>query len=310
MIVQRYKEMLGHESVIRQIFMYGKKRAAEIGYENVFDYSLGNPSVPCPEAFTKAMERLLAESEPVALHGYCPNQGDPTFRRAVAESCARRFGLPYEVKHIFPTTGAAGALSHAMRAVVEPGKTVLTFAPYFSEYGPYVEGLDAHLGVVPADTTTFQPNFEELEKRLTPDVAAVLINTPNNPSGVAYSCASMEKLGEILRKKSAEYGHTVFLISDEPLPGRRASLPGRVLRPYPHLLLLLQEHVPARRAHRLCGGQPRRRRRGLPGGYDGPDQPRHRPQLPLQHHPAGLRRVHRLHQRSVGLRDQHEPDLQ
>lgn len=216
MLAERYKKMLSQESMIRQIFMYGKKRGAEIGYENVFDYSLGNPSVPCPPAFTAAMQKLLAEKEPVALHGYCPNQGDPDFRRAVAESCARRFGLAYEAKHIFPTTGAAGALAHALRAVVTPGQKVLTFAPYFSEYGPYVAGLDAVLEIVPADTETFQPNFDKLEQMLDETVAAVLINTPNNPSGVAYSCASMQRLGDILRAKSAAFGHEISLISDEP----------------------------------------------------------------------------------------------
>jgi len=216
MLAERYKKMLSQESMIRQIFMYGKKRGAEIGYENVFDYSLGNPSVPCPAKFTNAMQKLLAEKEPVALHGYCPNQGDPSFRKAVAESCARRFGLAYEAKHIFPTTGAAGALAHALRAVVTPGQKVLTFAPYFSEYGPYVAGLDAVLEIVPADTDTFQPNFDKLEQMLDETVAAVLINTPNNPSGVAYSCASMQRLGDILRAKSAAFGHEIFLISDEP----------------------------------------------------------------------------------------------
>ena len=216
MLAERYKKMLSQESMIRQIFMYGKKRGAEIGYENVFDYSLGNPSVPCPPAFTAAMQKLLAEKEPVALHGYCPNQGDPDFRRAVAESCARRYRLAYEAKHIFPTTGAAGALAHALRAVVTPGQKVLTFAPYFSEYGPYVAGLDAVLEIVPADTETFQPNFDKLEQMLDETVAAVLINTPNNPSGVAYSCASMQRLGDILRAKSAAFGHQIFLISDEP----------------------------------------------------------------------------------------------
>ena len=216
MLAERYKKMLSQESMIRQIFMYGKKRGAEIGYENVFDYSLGNPSVPCPPAFTATMQKLLAEKEPVALHGYCPNQGDPDFRRAVAESCAQRFGLAYEAKHIFPTTGAAGALAHALRAVVTSGQKVLTFAPYFSEYGPYVAGLDAVLEIVPADTETFQPNFDKLEQMLDETVAAVLINTPNNPSGVAYSCASMQRLGDILRAKSAAFGHEIFLISDEP----------------------------------------------------------------------------------------------
>ena len=216
MLAERYKKMLSQESMIRQIFMYGKKRGAEIGYENVFDYSLGNPSVPCPPAFTAAMQKLLAEKEPEALHGYCPNQGDPDFRRAVDESCGRRFGLAYEAKHIFPTTGAAGALAHALRAVVTPGQKVLTFAPYFSEYGPYVAGLDAVLEIVPADTETFQPNFDKLEQMLDETVAAVLINTPNNPSGVAYSCASRQRLGDILRAKSAAFGHEIFLISDEP----------------------------------------------------------------------------------------------
>ena len=124
MLNETYRAMLGNKSVIRETFMYGKKRAAEIGYENVFDYSLGNPSVPCP----------------VNLHGYCPSQGDPGFRADVAAHLAKTFGLPYEQKHIFPTTGAAGAIAHAIRAVTQPGDEVLTFAPYFPEYGPYVAG--------------------------------------------------------------------------------------------------------------------------------------------------------------------------
>ena len=135
MLNETYRAMLGHKSVIRETFMYGKQRAAEIGYENVFDYSLGNPSVPCPDKFTKAMQTLLAEEEPVALHGYCPSQGDPGFRTAVAAHLAKTFGLPYEQKDIFPTTGAAGAIAHAIRAVTKPGDEVLTFAPYFPEYG-------------------------------------------------------------------------------------------------------------------------------------------------------------------------------
>ena len=115
MLNETYRAMLGHKSVIRETFMYGKQRAAEIGYENVFDYSLGNPSVPCPDKFTKAMQTLLAEEEPVALHGYCPSQGDPGFRTAVAAHLAKTFGLPYEQKDIFPTTGAAGAIAKARR---------------------------------------------------------------------------------------------------------------------------------------------------------------------------------------------------
>ena len=159
MLNETYRAMLGHKSVIRETFMYGKQRAAEIGYENVFDYSLGNPSVPCPDKFTKAMQTLLAEEEPVALHGYCPSQGDPGFRTAVAARLAKTFGLPYEQKDIFPTTGAAGAIAHAIRAVTKPGDEVLTFAPYFPEYGPYVEGTGAVLKVVPPQAHAFQPQL-------------------------------------------------------------------------------------------------------------------------------------------------------
>ena len=133
MLNETYRGMLAHKSVIRETFMYGKQRAAQIGYENVFDYSLGNPSVPCPEQFTAAMQELLAQEDPVALHGYCPSQGDPEFRTAVAAHLNRTFGLPYAQKDIFPTTGAAGAIAHAVRAVTRPGDEVLTFAPYFPE---------------------------------------------------------------------------------------------------------------------------------------------------------------------------------
>ena len=188
MLNETYRAMLAHKSVIRETFMYGKQRAAEIGYENVFDYSLGNPSVPCPPRFTAAMQDLLATEEPIALHGYCPSQGDPGFRTAAAAHLAKTFGLPYEQKHIFPTTGAAGAIAHAIRAVTKPGDEVLTFAPYFSEYGPYVRGTGAVLKVVPPQPPTFQPNLDAFEEMLTENVTCILINTPNNPTGVVYSC--------------------------------------------------------------------------------------------------------------------------
>ena len=216
MLNETYRRMLANKSVIRETAAYGQRRAAEIGRENVFDYSLGNPSVPCPPAFTEAMQDLLAHEDPVALHGYCPNQGDPGFRTAVAAHLRARFGLPYEPKHIFPTTGAAGAIAHALRAVTAPGDQVLTFAPYFPEYGPYVAGAGAELRVVPAQAPAFQPNLDALEAMLTPGVAAVLINTPNNPTGVVYSAGTLARLAGILARKSAAYGHTIFLVSDEP----------------------------------------------------------------------------------------------
>ena len=205
MLNETYRGMLAHKSVIRETFMYGKQRAAQIGYENVFDYSLGNPSVPCPERFTAAMQELLAQEDPVALHGYCPSQGDPEFRTAVAAHLNRTFGLPYAQKDIFPTTGAAGAIAHAVRAVTRPGDEVLTFAPYFPEYGPYVEGTGAHLRVVPPQAPAFQPNLEAFEQMLTEKVTCVLINTPNNPTGVVYSADTLTRLAEILNQGLVDY---------------------------------------------------------------------------------------------------------
>ena len=205
MLNETYRGMLAHKSVIRETFMYGKQRAAQIGYENVFDYSLGNPSVPCPEQFTAAMQELLAQEDPVALHGYCPSQGDPEFRTAVAAHLNRTFGLPYAQKDIFPTTGAAGAIAHALRAVTRPGDEVLTFAPYFPEYGPYVEGTGAHLRVVPPQAPAFQPNLEAFEQMLTEKVTCVLINTPNNPTGVVYSADTLTRLAEILNQGLVDY---------------------------------------------------------------------------------------------------------
>lgn len=230
MLNETYRAMLGNKSVIRETFMYGKQRAAQIGYENVFDYSLGNPSVPCPPQFTKAMQQLLAEEEPVALHGYCPSQGDPVFRAQVAEYLAKTFALPYEQKHIFPTTGAAGAIAHAIRAVTTAGDGVLTFAPYFPEYGPYVAGTGAHLRVVPPQAPAFQPDLDAFEQIIGPETACVLINTPNNPTGVVYSAQTLTRMAQILAQKSAQYGHTIFLVSDEPY--RDIAFDGKAV-PYP-----------------------------------------------------------------------------
>ena len=216
MINETYKAMLGGKSVIRTLSEYATARGTEIGYDNVFDYSLGNPSVPCPSSFTKAMIDMYETADPVALHGYSPSLGNPEACRTIAESLNRRFGMDYTAGHIFPTTGAAGALAHALRAVTKPGDEVLTFAPYFPEYHPYVEGAGARLTVVPADIERFQLNFAAFEAALNPEVAVVLINTPNNPSGAVYSAETLDRLAGILRAKQAEYGHDIFLISDEP----------------------------------------------------------------------------------------------
>jgi len=216
MLVQKYKAMLSGKSVIRQLSEFATARGQEIGYENVFDYSLGNPSVPVPQEFTDEMIRLLQEKETSELHGYSPSLGITSVREAVAASLEARFGLPYRKEHIFMAVGAAGALAHAFRLVTEPGDEILTFAPFFPEYHPYVDLTGAVLKVVPPDTERFQINFGRFEEMLTEKVMAVLINTPNNPSGVVYSAETLRTLADLLKKKSAEYGHTIYLISDEP----------------------------------------------------------------------------------------------
>lgn len=216
MINEQYKNMLGGRSVIREFSEFAAVRGKEIGYENVFDYSLGNPSVPVPDDYTKEMEELLKTKTSMELHGYSPSLGLPVFKESVAASLNRRFGMNYTPEYIFPTSGAAGALAHALRCVTKPGDEVLTFAPYFPEYGPYVNLTGAVLKVVPADTESFQINFEKLTEMLNENTAAVLINTPNNPSGAVYSAETLEKLAKLLTEKQQEYGHEIFIISDEP----------------------------------------------------------------------------------------------
>lgn len=216
MLVQKYKDMLGGKSVIRSLSEFATARGKEIGYENVFDYSLGNPSVSVPQEFTDVMIRLLQEKSSLELHGYSPSLGIYSVREKTAASLERRFGVPYRAEHIFPTAGAAGAIAHAVRSVTEPGDEILTFAPYFPEYGPYVNLTGAVLKVVQADTENFQINFEAFGEMLTEKVMAVLINTPNNPSGAVYSTETIKKLADILKEKSKRYGHKIYLISDEP----------------------------------------------------------------------------------------------
>ena len=230
MINEEYKAMLGGKSVIRELSEYATKRGAEIGYDNVFDYSLGNPSVPAPAAFTDVMVDLYEHGDPVAIHGYSPSLGIPSVKDAIAASLNQRFGMDYTGNHIFPTTGAAGALAHAYRAVTKPGDEIVTFAPYFPEYGPYTAGAGLKLTVIPADTSAWQINFEAFETALNSNVTAVLINTPNNPTGAVYSEATIKRLAAILTAKQQEFGHDIFLISDEPY--REIVFDGGV-QPYP-----------------------------------------------------------------------------
>ncbi|MDR2043874.1 MAG: pyridoxal phosphate-dependent aminotransferase [Clostridium sp.] len=216
MIVQKYKEMLSAKSVIRQLSEWATERGKEIGEGQVFDYSLGNPSVAVPRAFTDRMVQLLETAESTKLHGYSPSLGIGSVREAVAESLRGRFGLPFTQEHVFMASGAAGAIAHALRLVASAGEEVLCIAPFFPEYRPYVEATGAVLKVVPPDYQAFQIHFDALEQQLTDKTAAVLVNSPNNPTGAVYSAETLEKLAEILRRKSKEYGQEIFLISDEP----------------------------------------------------------------------------------------------
>lgn len=216
MVSQKYKDMLGAKSVIRQMSEWAAGRAKEIGSENVFDFSLGNPSVAVPQAFTDKLTELLRTRDTMELHGYSQSQGIPSVRAKFAQYLNKTYGMAYTAEHLFMTTGAAGAVAHAVRAVTQPGDEVITFAPYFPEYNHYVNQTGAVLKVVPADTKQFQINFEELEKLLNPKTMALLVNTPNNPSGTVYSAETITRLAQLLEAKQKEYGHDIFLISDEP----------------------------------------------------------------------------------------------
>ena len=216
MLVQKYVDMLQGKSVIRTLSEFATARGKEIGYENVFDYSLGNPSVPVPQEFTDTCVKLLQEKGAMELHGYSQSLGIPEVRAKVAESLNKRFGMNYTADHIFMASGAAGALSHAFRLVAEAGDEIITFAPFFPEYNPYVNLIGSVLKVVPPQTKDFQINFEAFEEMITEKTKAVLVNTPNNPSGIVYSAETLTRLAEVLTRKSEEFGDKIFLISDEP----------------------------------------------------------------------------------------------
>lgn len=216
MISKKYSAMLNNTSIIREFAQYASKRAAEIGAENVFNYTIGNPSVPTTDDFNRGLIDLIQNEDSLTLHGYSPTLTIYSVRKAVADSLNRRFGMEYVPEDIFMTSGAAGALAHAIRCVTEPGDEVITFAPYFPEYVPYVDGTGAVLKVVPADITSFQINFDAFLEMMNPNVQAILINSPNNPSGIVYSTETITRLAQILTEKQEEYGHDIYLISDEP----------------------------------------------------------------------------------------------
>ena len=216
MLSKRYSDMLSRKDIIFEIAGYGRRRAQEIGPENVFDFSLGNPSVDAPPCVNETIQDVLARHPSLEVHGYGPGQGIASVRQAVARSLNHRFSMDYGPEHIFMTAGAAGALAHALRAVTQPGDELILFAPFFSEYFPYAEGAGLTPKIVPPDTAAFQIDFPALERLLNPKVTAVLINSPNNPTGAVLSTQTLKQLAALLEERQRQYHHPIYLISDEP----------------------------------------------------------------------------------------------
>lgn len=215
-VSEKTKTLLAGSSVIRKLFEEGREMAAVIGEENVYDFSLGNPFVSPPGMVKESILRLLDEKEPGYLHGYMKNAGYDEVRRAVAKSLNRRFDMHYQPNNIMMTVGAAGGLTCIFSSLLNPGDEVVCFAPYFGEYRSYVMNFYGNLVVVPADTRDFQPNLEALDSYINERTKVLLINNPNNPSGVIYSRESLIRLQEILEQAARRIGHTICVVSDEP----------------------------------------------------------------------------------------------
>ena len=216
MISKRMRPLVENNSAIRVMFEEGKRLASLYGVENVFDFSLGNPNVPAPASVNRAIADVLREEDSVTVHGYMSNAGFSDTRKAVADSLNRRFGTDFGEENIVMISGAAGGLNAVLKAVLDPGDEVATFAPYFMEYKNYVANYDARLVEVPSNSETFLPDLTALGNAITEKTRAVLINNPNNPTGVIYPEESIIRLAELLSAKEKVYGHAIYLISDEP----------------------------------------------------------------------------------------------
>ena len=216
MIADKMKELVKSSSAIRAMFEEGKELAAIHGPENVYDFSLGNPNVPAPKAIDEAIRDILDEEDSVMLHGYMSNTGFEDVRATIAEFLNEKHGTQFTQNNIVMTVGAAGGLNIILKTLLNPGEEVVVFAPFFGEYRSYVANFDGKLVVVPPNTETFQPNLTDFEKLLTPKTKAVIVNSPNNPTGVIYSEETILALADILKKKQKEFGTDIYLISDEP----------------------------------------------------------------------------------------------
>lgn len=217
MISKKMVNMVANSSAIRAMFEEGNRLAKLYGRENVFDFSLGNPNVPAPESVKNAIIELLNEEDPLVLHGYTnSNAGYEDVRQAVAESLNRRFDTAFSADNITMTVGAAGGLNVILKALLNPGDEVIVFAPYFGEYRSYVNNYDGVIVEVSPDTDTFQPKLDEFEKKITERTKAVIVNSPNNPTGVVYSEDVIRRMAAVMENKQKEFGTDIYLISDEP----------------------------------------------------------------------------------------------
>ena len=217
MISKKMENMVANSSAIRAMFEEGNRLAGIYGAENVYDFSLGNPNVPAPEAVKTAIRELLDEENPVVLHGYTnSNAGYEDVRQAVADSVNEKFGTNFGSKNITMTVGAAGGLNVILKSLLNPGDEVIAFAPYFGEYRSYTNNYDGVLVEISPNTGTFQPKLEEFEEKITAKTKAVIVNTPNNPTGVVYSEETIKRMAAIMEAKQKEFGTEIYLISDEP----------------------------------------------------------------------------------------------
>lgn len=216
MIAKKMVAYVEGSSVTRAMFEEGKKLAAQYGAENVYDFSLGNPSVEPPVEVKEAIIRILEEDAPCFVHGYMNNSGYEEVREKIARSLNQKFGTVFGQKNIVMTVGAAGGLNVILKTLLDPGDEVIAFAPYFGEYNNYVANYDGVMVVVPPNVPTFQPDLETFAARITPKTKAVIVNTPNNPTGVVYSEETIQNMAKILEEKQQEYGTAIYLIADEP----------------------------------------------------------------------------------------------
>lgn len=216
MISEKMKPFVANNSAIRMMFEEGNRLRAIYGADKVFDFSLGNPSVPAPECVKQAIIDLVNEENPVVLHGYMSNAGFEDVRETIARSLNQRFGTSFGARNLIMTVGAASGLNVTLKTILNPGEEVIVFAPYFLEYGAYVKNYDGRLVEITPDTTTFQPNLKDFEGKITANTRAVIVNSPHNPTGVVYSEDTIKKLSAILEKKQEEFGTVIYLISDEP----------------------------------------------------------------------------------------------